>query len=557
MDSLADINLQETFKGVFQLVAPEIALIGTACCLFLFACFYDHRGFWFLLSLASQSPLYHKPAKVNRRLLWFLVSIVGTTIAIILANTETTQFPPVIIAAPIIPDSFAGFIRWTALLSLLVLLFVSWAEVTEEMAAEYYGCLLIVAAGLSLVGRANDLVTLFLALELISIPTYILLYLPAKTKLNQEAAAKYFLLSVLSSAILLFGFSYLYGLAGSTNISVIVDAITKANAEVQSPMAFVAIVMVVAAMGFRITAVPFHFYAPDVYEGGPAGVVAQLAFIPKVAGFVVLARLLGLVGADPHQLPFDTKSHLPLLLWIMAILTMTLGNVLALLQDNIRRMLAYSSVAHAGYLLVGIIVACSYPDWQTSSKNNLLGLNSIGATSGGVNALLFYLAAYGMMTVGAFAVILALSTPERPIESIDDFAGLGQSHPVSARSMAVFMFSLIGMPLTAGFVGKGLLFLGALGASSGTPVMRIFYQILAVVMAVNAAVGAIYYLRVIGAMYLRTPLRPVIGSHSKPTMLAIVVLAAATLYLGCYPDPLWRAAQKAAPVTQPSGKAPA
>src|SRR5262249_21392790 len=159
----------------------------------------------------------------------------------------------------------------------------SWAEVSRATASEYYGCLLVAAAGVSLVGRANDLVTLFLALELLSIPTYVLLYLPARTRLNQEAAAKYFLLSVMSSAVLLFGFSYFYGLTGSTNIVVITDALTKANAEAPSPMALVGIVLVVAAVGFRVTAVPFHFYAPDVYEGGPAGVVAQLAFLPKVA----------------------------------------------------------------------------------------------------------------------------------------------------------------------------------------------------------------------------------------------------------------------------------
>jgi NADH-quinone oxidoreductase subunit N len=266
---------------------------------------------------------------------------------------------------------------------------------------------------------------------------------------------------------------------------------------------------------------------------------------------------LGLVGADPFKLPFDANSQLPLLLWILAVLTMTLGNMLALLQDNIRRMLAYSSVAHAGYMLIGIIVACSYPDLQSSSKNGFLGMNFIGATAGGVSALLVYLVAYGMMTVGAFAVILALSTPERPIESIDDLAGIGQSHPISARSMTIFMFSLIGMPLTAGFVGKGLLFLGAIGAPSGTPVMRNLYQVLAVLMAVNAGIAAIYYLRVIGAMYLRTPLRPVIGSRAKPTLLAVVVLAAATLYFGCYPEPIWRAAQKAVPLPQISSQVPA
>jgi NADH-quinone oxidoreductase subunit N len=393
----------------------------------------------------------------------------------------------------------------------------------------------VAAAGVSLVGRANDLITLFLALELLSIPTYVMLYLPGQTKLNQEASAKYFLLSVMSSAVLLFGFSYLYGICGTTNIAAILESLTRANAERLSPMAMVAAVLVVAAIGFRITAVPFHFYAPDVYEGAPAGVVAQLAFLPKVAGFVALARLLGLF-TETRQLPFDTNSHLPLLLWIIAVVTMCVGNMLALLQDNIRRMLAYSSVAHGGYMLMGIVVACSLPDTK--------GPPSVS----GMEALLVYLVAYGAMTVGAFAVVLYLSTPAQPVEAIDDLAGVGVSHPVTAASMAVFLFSLIGLPLTAGFAGKLLLFLGAFTAPSDSTTMRNLYQVLAVVAAVNAAIGAYYYLRVVGVMYLRTPLRPVADSRSKPTAFAAVVLAAATLIVGLYPQPLVEAARAATPV---------
>jgi NADH-quinone oxidoreductase subunit N len=313
-------------------------------------------------------------------------------------------------------------------------------------------------------------------------------------------------------------------------------------------MALVGIVMVIAAIGFRVTAVPFHFYAPDVYEGGPAGVVAQLAFLPKVAGFAALARLLGLVGADPRHIPFDAATQLPLLLWILAILTMTLGNVLALLQDNVRRMLAYSSVAHGGYMLMGVVVACSLPDFRPAGKADS------APTVGGIDALFVYLVAYGFMTVGAFAVILYLSTPERPVEAIDDLAGVGQSHPVPAAAMAVFLFSLIGLPLTAGFVGKLLLFVGSFTAPADTPTMRNLYQVMAVVAAVNAAIGAYYYLRVVGVMYLRTPLRPLASSRAVPTLLASVVLAVATLFFGLYPQPIAKAARKAAPVPQVPAK---
>jgi NADH-quinone oxidoreductase subunit N len=524
VNPLSDPQLQQTLKGVFRLAAPEIALVATACAAFLLGCLY------------------------NRRWLWFAVSLLGVGIAAILAGTVKTATPQLMTAAPINPDGLAAFVRWVAIVSAAVLLFVSWPEVTRTTAAEYYGCLLVAAAGVSLVGRANDLITLFLALELISIPTYVLLYLPARTKPNQEAAAKYFLLSVMSSAVLLFGFSYLYGLTGSTNLTVITDSLAKANAEALSPMALIGIVMVIAAIGFRITAVPFHFYAPDVYEGGPAGVVAQLAFLPKVAGFVALARVLGLVGRDGVHLPFDANTQIPLLLWILAVLTMTLGNVLALLQDNVRRMLAYSGVAHAGYMLMGVVVACSLPDAHgtpTAKPGEV-----VGPMVGGIDALLVYLVAYGLMTVGAFAVILYLSTPERSVDAIDDLAGIGQSHPVSAGAMAVFLFSLIGLPLTVGFAGKLLLFVGAFTAPSDTATMRNLYQVMAVVAAVNAAIGAYYYLRVIGVMYLRTPLRPLGRSRAVPTLLASVALAVATLVYGVYPKPLVDAAHAAAPVPQ-------
>jgi len=512
VNPLSDVPVQETLRGVFRLAAPEIVLLGTACVAFVGGCFS------------------------NRRLLWFLVSLAGVGIAAIVSGTVKTEIPAVPSVAPLLPDAAAGFIRWLTIFFAAVFLFVSCSEVDGTNASEYFGCSLVAAAGVSLTGRANDLITLFLALELLSIPTYILLYLPARSKANQEAAAKYFYLSILSSAVTLFGFSYLYGLAGSTNLTAITGTLTRSNAEQISPMALVAAVMVIAGIGFRITAVPFHFYAPDVYEGGPTGVVAQIAFWPKVAGFAALIRLLGLLSPDPAHLPFESSTQVPLLLWIIAIVTMTFGNVLALLQDNIRRMLAYSGVAHGGYLLIGLISASAIPDAKTTPG------------VGGVEAILVYLAAYGAMTVGAFAVLQYLDTPEQPVESIDDLAGLGQSHPLTAGSMAVFFFSLIGLPLTAGFIGKFLLFLGAFGAPSDTIAMRNLYQVLVVVAAVNAAIGAIYYLRVIGVMYLRTAIRPPARSKAYGAGFAAVILAALTLVFGFYSQPIVKAARKAAPI---------
>jgi NADH-quinone oxidoreductase subunit N len=511
MNPLADPQIQEAMRGTFRLAVPEIVLLVTACLTFVLGSFY------------------------NRRWLWFLVSLLGVGVAAILAGTIQTSMPEALTSAPQVPDAVAGFIRWLALIFAAVFLFVSLSETNRTNAAEYFGCSLVAAAGVSLAGRANDLVTLFLALELLSIPTYVLLYLPAKTRANQEAAAKYFYLSVLSSAVLLFGFSYLYGLTGTTNLTAIAGTLARSHTEALSPMALIAAVMILAGIGFRITAVPFHFYAPDVYEGGPTGVVAQIAFWPKVAGFAALIRLFGLI-ADPLHLPFEPSSQVPLLIWIIAVVTMTFGNVMALLQDNIRRMLAYSGVAHGGYLLIGIITASSLPDARTAPSVV------------GIEAILVYLAAYGAMTVGAFAVIQYLSVPEQPVDSIDDLAGLGTSHPVLAASMAVFLFSLIGLPLTAGFVGKFLLFLGAMGAPSDSTSMRNLYQVLAVVAAVNAAIGAVYYLRVVGVMYLRTALRPLARSTAFGAWAVAVVLAGLTLVFGMYPHPIVKAARHAAPL---------
>lgn len=514
MTVLTDPGVAPAFTGVFRAVLPEIILVGTACLAFLAGPF------------------------AGRRWLWFVASILGLVGAAVVAGVVTADLPDVPAAAAILPDGAAAFVRWVALIAAAVFVFVSWAEVSDNNAAEYYGCLLVAAAGVSLTGRANDLITLFLALELISIPTYILLYLPAQGRTSQEAAVKYFLLSVMSSAVLLFGFSYLYGLTGTTNLTAIVDSLTRAHqgGAPHSPLALVAVVLVVAAIGFRVTAVPFHFYAPDVYEGAPAGVVAQLAFLPKVAGFVALARVLGLIGADPRHLPFDAATQVPLLLWILAVVTMTVGNVLALLQDNVRRMLAYSGVAHGGYMLIGLVVASSLPEAKGTPY------------VGGIEALLVYLAAYGAMTVGAFAVVLFLSTPERPVDAIDDLAGTGQSHPLSAAAMAVFLLSLIGLPLTAGFAGKLMLFVGAFTAPSDTPTMRNLYVLLAVIAAVNSAVAAVYYLRVLGVMYLRTPLRPAPKLRAVPTFLAVAALAGFTLVFGVWPEPLVQAARAAAPV---------
>ncbi len=503
-------------------VLPEVTLVGTACVLFLLACVRGGRTLSLVFALLGV---------VGAGLVaWFIPEGVSAT-----AQGSFPAFNPAL--SPIDPTGAAGFIRWIAITAAAVFVFLGWSD-SKPAAPEYFGCWLVVAAGVSLVGRSNDLISLFLSLEMVSIPTYVLLYLPASGRTGQESAMKYFMLSVLSSAILLFGFSYLYGITGSTNLHAVVSALTPQGSVggTQPLLAVVGGVMVLAGLGFRMAAVPFHFYAPDVYEGGPTGVVAQLAFIPKLAGFVALARLFGLMSSHVpgFGLPFGVdNSLLPLSMWVIAVITMCFGNLLAIIQDNLKRLLAYSGIAHTGYMLIGVLVASTTPGADTVHS--------------GMDAVLFYLVAYGLMTVGVFAVISHVENKDRPVESVDDLAGLGRTHPLAAAALAVFLFSLIGLPLTAGFIGKFNLFMAAFEVPTDTK-MRGMYQTLAVVAVVNSAISAVYYLRALGVIYLRAPLKPATPSRGLPQLFVAVVCAVATIVFGCYPQPLLDLTAKAAPV---------
>jgi NADH-quinone oxidoreductase subunit N len=522
-----------TLKGVFQLVLPEAVLVLAACVLFLGA--------------SVRKPCRHVLGAIA------LVGLAAAAVALAFARQYTLP-PSAATVSPIWPDALTFLVRVIALAGGAALVLMTWDDVPDAFAGEYHGCLLLITAGTALTAAAGELITLFLALELISIPTYVLLYLPRADRPAQEAAVKYFLLSVFSSALLLFGFSYLYGLTGTTNLAAILDALTApetlvaragdgSGRDVLTPtgqMALAALVLVVAGLGFRITAVPFHFYAPDVYEGTATGNAALLAFVPKVAGFVALVRVFGYAGQAAAGAGITLGMQVPLLFWILAAITMTLGNVLALWQDNLRRILAYSSVAHAGYMLIGLTVVPNLMD-RTEAV-------------GGVPAVLFYLVAYGAMTLGAFGVIALLSTSGRSVDRVDDLAGLGRSHPALALLMALFLFSLIGLPLTAGFMGKFLLFFGAL-VNPTAEAGRLF-RILALIGAINAAIGAYYYLRIVGVMYLRGALRPLGSPRSRAGWITVAACAVVTLWLGVYPAPMVRWAKDATtPTATPNAMA--
>jgi NADH-quinone oxidoreductase subunit N len=280
-------------------------------------------------------------------------------------------------------------------------------------------------------------------------------------------------------------------------------------------------VFIVAGLGFRITAAPFHFYAPDVYQGVPTVCAALLSIVPKIAGFaalyLVVTETLLAQGTD-----VALGIHASALIWIVALVSMIIGNLLGLMQNNLKRLLAYSGVAHAGYMLVGL--GAGYP--ANSDMN-------------GLAALFFYLVVYGAMTVGAFAVPILLSQPDRPVETVDDLSGIGRSHPSVAMMMAIFLFSLTGLPPTAGFWGKLWLFFAAW--STHKPL----YQILALLMGINAAIGAYYYLRIVSVMYLRQPVKTLAQPAAPMARTALVICALLSVGLFVVPSGLWKAAEQA------------
>jgi NADH-quinone oxidoreductase subunit N len=492
-------EIQQALLDAIWLLKPEMILGVFGCLLFLGGTVTARRG------------------------LWGFVALIGLLLALWagLDAGESTAVGAYVV--PIRVDSLAGFTRILAILSGVVLLLLSWDELPEKQTADHHACLLILTAGLSMVGSANDLIALFLALELVSIPTYILLYLPRHDDASQEAALKYFLLSIFSSGVLLFGFSYLYGLVGSTNLSVILDTLTT-NRPDNPTIAIIALVTIICGLAYRLTAVPFHFYAPDVYQGTANVTAALLSFVPKMAGVVALLRILGYVWPSEHGTPHigtALSDQVPLVFWVLAVLTMFLGNLLALRQEHVRRIMAYSSIANAGYMLVAL-----------SSAPYLRHGNG----PDGVEAVLYYLIAYGAMTVGVFAVLAYLDSDERRIDTLDDLAGLSKEHPVLSIVLVIFLFSLIGIPLTAGFTGKFLILFGALALQDPQAYL---YRVLAFLMAINAAIGGWYYLRIVAALYLRTPLKPFPVERSVSGLVTIGLCAILTVGLSVPPGLTW------------------
>jgi NADH-quinone oxidoreductase subunit N len=330
-----------------------------------------------------------------------------------------------------------------------------------------------------------------------ALSTYVLAGFIRHDGRSSEAAIKYFLLGAFSSGFLLYGISIVYGLTGTTNLQHIASYVAENGLSGNTSLLLSAIFLIVA-FGFKIALVPFHMWAPDVYEGAPTSITAFMSVGPKAAGFAVLGRVFIIAFAS-------VKADWQTILIVLSILTMGLGNIVALSQSNIKRMLAYSSIAHAGYALLGIIVA------------NQEGLAS----------MMNYMMIYAFMNIGAFGVITMLRSEGFRGENIDDYQGLSKQHPLAAVLMLIFMFSLTGIPPTAGFIGKLYLFLGAINAG---------YTWLVVIAVIFSAISAFFYLRIVMYMYIRDPKRDVTLTTSASTNVALGIAVVAVLFIGIFPS---------------------
>ena len=363
-------------------------------------------------------------------------------------------------------DSTALAAERLALLGGLILILMSWSTAPKANLGEYYGCLLIIIGAIPVVGASNDLVSLFLGLELISIPTYIMLGISKGDNAGAEATIKYFLLSAFASGFFLLGVSYLYGFSGSTNLQVIQSSYASGGRLVSFGL-----VLVMCGLAFRITAVPFHFYAPDVFEGTSLTLAGIMSYLPKVAGFVALIRVLG------TGLGTEAVAVVVPVLFVCAALTMTVGNFMASAQSSLRRLLAYSSVAHTGYLL--------------------LALTALLRQNAEPSVLFSYLAAYAAMTLGFFACLGEIEAAGGKTQLVGDLSGMFYRRPAASIGMTVCLISLIGLPLTAGFWAKFLVFMGTVAAGTQDP----WSIAMAVLMAFNAVIAAGYYWRVLSKLF--------------------------------------------------------
>jgi len=398
-----------------------------------------------------------------------------------------------------VSDGYSTFFKIIFLINLILTVLMSpkYLQTLKINFGEYYSLILFATLGMMLMASAADIIVLYLGLELMALSTYILAGFIRYDIKSNEAAMKYLLLGAFASAILLYGTSMIYGLTGTTNLTDISAYIAKTNL-VSNPVLMLSMILFAVAFSFKIAAVPFHMWAPDAYEGAPTPITAFMSVGPKAAGFAVLGRVFVTAFGSVHM-------DWAVIFIPIAILTMAVGNIVALSQTNIKRMLAYSSIAHAGYMLVGML----------------------SGTPDGMASVLNYMFIYVFMNIGAFAIVIMLRTEGFKGEDITDYEGLAKTHPMAAALMLIFMFSLTGIPPMAGFMGKFYLFMSAISAG---------YTWLVIVAVLFSAISAYFYLRIVMLMYMREPKETVQLNSSPGLALVLVVTVATVLFIGILPS---------------------
>jgi len=421
------------------------------------------------------------------------IALVGSLAALV-ATLFQAQYPGLGFWNMVRVDSFSVFFHFlvAAVTAVVILTSYEYMQVQEIRAGEYYALVLLGALGMSLMSSAVELVLIFIALEISSISTYILAGFRQRAAISSESSVKYFLLGSFATAFFLYGVALMFGATGSTSIAVIGDVLRSGHIPV---LAYVGVALMFVGLGFKVAAAPFHVWTPDVYEGAPAPVVGFMSTAPKAAVFAVLLRIMFEADAPGRVW----------LIWVVAALSMTLGNIGALVQDNVKRLLAYSSIAHAGYLLVA---------FAALPKN-------------GIPAAMFYTASYAAMNVGAFAVISHIGGKGERYVTLEDYEGLGRRSPLLAATLTIFLLSLIGIPITGGFFAKFYVFSAALQANLVG---------LVIIGVLNSAVASYYYLRLIVVMYMReareeVPVSPIPFGLGAALAISLV----ATIYLGVLP----------------------
>jgi NADH-quinone oxidoreductase subunit N len=399
----------------------------------------------------------------------------------------------------VISDNFALFFKFIFLLGALLVSLISIDYLKREgiYRAEYFFLILISTVGMMIMASSIDLVSIFLGLEVMSIALYVLAGFNRLDPRSNEASLKYFLIGAFASGFLLYGIALVYGNFHTTNLK---EIFTLLSGEYSlSILGLAGVVLVLMGFSFKVAFVPFHMWVPDVYHGAPTSATAFMSAGPKAAGFAVLLRTV--------TYAFNLSSpELTPLFWILAVLTMSLGNIVAIVQNDIKRMLAYSSIAHAGYVLVAVVAG----------------------GPGGTSAAMFYLLVYTLMNVGAFTILIVFGRRGEDNLKLSDYAGLAGRYPLGALAMTLFMLSLAGIPPTAGFMGKFYIFSAAVSRG---------YVTLAVIGVLNSLVSVYYYIRVVVVMYMSAkPAEKFYFTYSVPAIIALIIAAWGTLQLGILPD---------------------